>query len=184
MYNGMKTCYQWNYAGTLPTAKVDNAASNQIFFESFEEDTSATSAQQRTGLKSKAIIGSYTIPTVNLPGITGNYVLSYWAKENNAVWIYKEKLIQNYPLGNAIATDAINGFIDDVRLYPSGAMMTTYTYEPLVGITSVTDPSNVTVFYEYEVFGRLKCTRDQDKNIVKAYDYQFKAPASYKVIQP
>ena len=184
MYNGMKTCYQWNYAGTLPTAKVDNAASNQIFFESFEEDGSATSTQQRTGLKSKAVSGIYTIPTANLPGVTGNYVLSYWAKEGNAPWLYKEKVIPNYSLGSTIGTDAVNGFIDDVRLYPSGAMMTTYTYKPLVGMTSITDPSNVTVFYEYDVFGRLKCARDQDKNIMKAYDYQFKAPASYNVSQP
>lgn len=65
-------------------------------------------------------------------------------------------------------------WFDDLRLYPSDAQMTTYTYEPLVGITSVTGPDNRTTTYEYDDFGRLKCIKDNDGNILEYYDYHYK----------
>ncbi|RYE19825.1 MAG: hypothetical protein EOP51_19115 [Sphingobacteriales bacterium] len=52
--------------------------------------------------------------------------------------------------------------------------MTTYTYNSTVGITSVTDPKNTTEYYEYDSFQRLKCIKDQNGNIVKAFDYNYK----------
>lgn len=66
------------------------------------------------------------------------------------------------------------GLIDDLRLYPTTAQMISYTHDPLFGITSVTNASNKSVYYEYDDFGRLKITRDADRNIVKANSYNFK----------
>lgn len=65
-------------------------------------------------------------------------------------------------------------WFDDIRLHPSAAMMTTYTYEPLVGMTSQCDVNNRITYYEYDGFGRLNLIRDQDKNILKkiCYNYQ------------
>ena len=62
-------------------------------------------------------------------------------------------------------------WFDDLRLYPSDAQMTTYTYEPLVGMTSQSDVANHLTSYEYDGLGRLSLTRDQDGNILKMYQY-------------
>jgi YD repeat-containing protein len=51
--------------------------------------------------------------------------------------------------------------------------MNTYTYDPLIGITSKTDQSNNTTFYFYDEFGRLKTIKDNDLNIIKDFDYQY-----------
>ncbi len=56
------------------------------------------------------------------------------------------------------------------------ALVTTYTYIPLVGMTSTTDPNNFSTYYEYDNLNRLKIIKDSNKNIVKtfSYNYQFK----------
>jgi YD repeat-containing protein len=170
--NGTKISYQWDYTGTLPTAMVQNAASNTFFFESFEEALASTS-QQHTGKKSNIINGTYTVPPSRQPAGTGNYILSYWSKEGIDPWTYREMKISNYTAATVVTTDTHIGFIDDVRLYPENALMTTYTYEPLVGLTSVTDPANMTIYYEYDDFGRLILIRDLNGDIMENYDYQF-----------
>ena len=54
------------------------------------------------------------------------------------------------------------------------AIVTTYTYEPLVGMASSTDPAGVTTTYAYDGFQRLNLVRDQDNNIVKQYQYNYR----------
>jgi YD repeat-containing protein len=66
-------------------------------------------------------------------------------------------------------------WFDDIRLHPTAAMMITYTYDPLIGITSQTDPNNIIMFYEYDAFGRLKAIKDRDGNILKTMEYHYKA---------
>lgn len=53
------------------------------------------------------------------------------------------------------------------------ALVTTYTYSPLIGMTSLTDPSGRTTYYEYDGLGRLKTVKDEDGNVLKTYDYQY-----------
>lgn len=57
--------------------------------------------------------------------------------------------------------------IDELRLYPKGAQMTTYTYQPLIGITSKCDVGNHISYYEYDAFSRLHRIRDHPG----AYNY-------------
>lgn len=55
---------------------------------------------------------------------------------------------------------------------PANVMITTYTYNPMVGMTSETDPSGNTTYYEYDSFGRLKCIRDRNNCVIEEMDYQ------------
>jgi YD repeat-containing protein len=172
MPNGQVTSYVWGDQGSDLIAKVDNAKATQIFHTSFE-DTQASTSQQKTGSKSRLLNNSsFTIPVQSLPSVAGNYVLTYWIKEGSS-WQYQEKELLNYQLGNPISTEIITGYLDEVRLFPKGAMMTTFTYEPLVGTTSITDYNNRTIYFEYDDFNRLKAKKDQDGNILETYDYKF-----------
>ena len=54
------------------------------------------------------------------------------------------------------------------------ALVTTYTYKPLVGILSITDPHKVTTYYDYDTVNRLKTVKDNKSQSVKGYDYHYK----------
>jgi|GEM_PF-5457847 len=66
-----------------------------------------------------------------------------------------------------------NGEVDELRLYPRKAHMTTYCYQPKVGLISVCDANNKILYYEYDSVGRLILIRDQDRNVVKTFEYKF-----------
>lgn len=56
----------------------------------------------------------------------------------------------------------------------SSALLTTYTYSPLTGMTSTTDPNNITTYYEYDNLGRLKLIKDHNQHVVKMVEYNYK----------
>lgn len=75
---------------------------------------------------------------------------------------------QNYS-DNEIRTQLDNLRID---VTTKDALVHTYTFAPLLGMTSKTDPSGGTTYYKYD-FGRLSVVRDQFNNIVNKYDYNY-----------
>lgn len=52
--------------------------------------------------------------------------------------------------------------------------VTTYTYKPLVGMTSQTDPKKITTFFEYDSFNRLQFVKDKDEKCLQSFDYNYK----------
>ena len=53
------------------------------------------------------------------------------------------------------------------------ALIGSYTYAPLVGMTSATDAKGQTTYYEYDGFQRLVNIKDQYGNILKHTDYHY-----------
>lgn len=131
----------------------------------------------------------------------GAYVFSYWSKgsgtgngttvsiddsfpvlqrvDKNADsrgWEYHE-LTVNIPTADyfTIYPNASGNpvLIDDIRIFPVGAQMSTYTYNPLVGMTSVTDAKNETTYYEYDSLQRLMNVKDKDGNVIRHTDYHY-----------
>ncbi len=70
-----------------------------------------------------------------------------------------------------------NNFMFDINQALPNAQLTFYTYDPFIGMTSQTDPAGITTYYEYDDFGRLESIKDQNGDIVKAYDYHYMATA-------
>jgi len=56
----------------------------------------------------------------------------------------------------------------------SPCMITTYTYQPLVGVTSITDPKGDTVYYSYDGLGRLQYVKDANGKLLTDYQYHYK----------
>ncbi len=54
------------------------------------------------------------------------------------------------------------------------AQVTTFTYDPLVGVTSITDPRGQIMYYKYDEFNRLKFVKNTEGEILKEHSYNYK----------
>lgn len=63
--------------------------------------------------------------------------------------------------------------LNKIRSTLTSAMVTTYTYKPLIGVSTITDPKGVIAYYEYDSSNRLAVIKDQDLNILETYCYNY-----------
>ncbi len=82
-------------------------------------------------------------------------------------------LPETYEFLEMLSVEDIESFIEEFNNTVNFVQVTGYTYKPLVGMTSQTNPNGVTTYYEYDDFGRLKTVKDDDENILKQYDYHY-----------
>ena len=188
----------WDYKHIYPIAQVKNAVVSDVAATSFEADGnggwnigtgSVNTSTGFTGSSSYALTGTLSKSGLNTAKM---YVVSYWVTGtsnpfsvtgavsgypikgktilmNGQQWTYYEYELS----GVTTATISGGGTLDEVRLYPANAQMTTYTYSPLIGTTSQCDVGNRVTYYFYDGLGRLKYLKDQDGNIIKTFDYHY-----------
>jgi len=186
----------WDYRAVSPIAQVKGAAQTDIAYTSFEAQgtgnwTVGSSARDSvtvalTGTKSYNL----ALGNISKSGLTSatTYVVSYWTKNSSPLTI--TGTITGYPVkgftnsngwtyyehkvtGQTTITLSGTGNIDEVRLYPQSAEMTSYTYNPLTGVSSINDARAGINFFEYDGFQRLVNIKDQYGNIVKNYTYHY-----------
>lgn len=161
--DGVITSFVWGYSKNLPIAEVVGASYNQIFYTGFEDDgvVGMTHSGQRFYNGQ-----TYTIPSELQPQ-GDNLVMTYWY--NDGSW----KLQTETPYSPTLAKAGAVGY-DDVRVYPKGARMTTYTHDALVGVTSISDPNNVIRYFEYDEQNRLQKVRGVE-GVLQAYIYGYRS---------
>jgi hypothetical protein len=195
--------YVWDYNKIYPVAEVKNAVASDIAFTSFEADgtgnwTGINASNMATG---NTITGSrfynFNGSVLSKSNLNTNnaYIVSYWS--NNGMYTVSGTSASGWP--KQIKTVAINGVnwtcwehkvsgaaavsvsgsggIDELRLYPANAMMTSFSFKPLIGMTNQNDANNSILYYEYDAYGRLKLIRDLNYNIIKTFNYQYQSAA-------
>lgn len=172
-------------------------------FTSFEQDAtgnwnynenSVTLSDRLTGKRAFQLTPSNDVSimvsvaiggTQAAPPIAGNYILSYWRKGGTSMvngstpivagttsngWTYCEHRLPN---PNGVLTLSGTAMIDELRFYKQGALMESFSYDPLIGITSADNAAGQLVFYEYDAMGRLSLEKDVFGKILKKYTYQY-----------
>jgi hypothetical protein len=192
---GIPISYLWGYKQQMPIAEVKNATYSDVACTSFEDDGSSSnwtiSSASRNTDYSKTGTKSYNLSsgTISKSGLTTGktYTLSYWSRSGSVTvsgasmttktgltingWNYYEHTLTTTSTSISISGSAI--IIDELRLYPVEGQMTTYTYDPLIGVSSSTDINNITTYFIYDSFGRLKLVKDQYGKIIKQNQYHY-----------
>jgi YD repeat-containing protein len=157
-------------AGQLPTSRnasqfaADARYKTRILFNSYDAYGNPTEKQKVNDVKE-----------VYLWGYNGAYPV---AKVVGSDYATVSGLINQSMLDNANAyTDAqVRTELNKIRTWfakSSSVSVSTYTYAPLIGMTSQTDANNVSTFYQYDSFGRLVLVRDQNNKILKMMEYRY-----------
>ena len=98
----------------------------------------------------------------------------------NQVSAYVSAIIAASDADNTQGTDqseqALIGALDILRNNTalSAYQITTYTYNPLIGVTSITPPSGIREIYKYDSANRLESVKDVNGNLLKEYQYRYK----------
>jgi|GEM_PF-4340561 len=73
----------------------------------------------------------------------------------------------------SVQPSTVNGIVQELRTNLPKAQVTTYTYDPSVGMTSMTDPRGLVEHYGYDAFNRLNTVRDHQNQVAKTYCYSY-----------
>ncbi|WP_147243306.1 hypothetical protein [Chitinophaga flava] len=157
--------FVWGYGDAYPVMKADNAEASEIYYEGFENSVLPGVATDVSHQGSKSFRGTLSVNFIRPD--SKEYLLSYW-KYSGGSW---QKVVQT--LTSDSPTLRTTEPIDDITIYPKGAALSTYSYLPLVGITSENSPVNILRKYSYDKLGRLQIVRDADNRILKMLCYNY-----------
>ena len=106
---------------------------------------------------------SYTQPVAKIVGTTYSAATAF---------------VTNATLQHPSSDNDIRTQVNNIRSGLAGAkaLVTTYTWTPLFGMTSQVDPGGTITYYDYDNHGRLLDIRDQNNNIVKRFTYTLNNP--------
>jgi YD repeat-containing protein len=143
------------------TSPVDSVVQN---FTAFDGKGNLTE-QYKTG----------DVNTCYLWGYRGAYVVAKVVGSNHSTIA---GLVNASVLNNPTSDWDLQVELNKIRtgLAGTSAQVTTYTWSPGYGMTSQTDPAGITVYYDYDAFGRLQDVRDQYNHILKRYTYKMNNP--------
>lgn len=156
---------------------VDNPMENRLNYHQYDDRGNPLEVSKENGTKIAyiwAYDGKYPVAKIEHSGYTNaaNAVQAALPAGHADLDSFLNSLagIENDPTKKT----TWDNFNMNLRNALDDQMVTTYTYTPLVGVTSVTDPRGYTMYYQYDAYNRLQEVRDADDHLVTDYEYHYK----------
>lgn len=115
-----------------------------------------------------------TLPIAKIENATYCYNGNNYSQSNclEQTDVENLQLLSNQDI-DSISEENLRVALNGLRNSLTNSMVTTYTYDPLIGVTSMTDPRGQVVYYEYDEFNRLEYIKDKDGYILSKNDYRY-----------
>lgn len=141
----------------IQNSKGAGTLENRVSYNLYDEFSNPLELQQEKGTIVSYIWGyNKTYPIAKIENATNAQIATALGLSLNSV--DETKLPQINNLRNSL---------------PS-TLITTYTYLPLIGITTITDPKGDIITYSYDAFGRLQYVKDKENKILSENEYHYK----------
>ncbi len=143
---------------TVKKSAKGNALEIEGTIDQYDSKGNILQFTNKAGIVSSIIWGyNYQYPVAQITGATYTAATSHLTVTMSAL--------------QAMDGSSLRSELNNVRTGLPGLSVTTYTYKPGTGVTSITDPNNKINTYEYDGLNRLIVVKDQDGNAVKRNDY-------------
>ena len=182
--NRVKNIYESFYTNVyevkkVTTSKNNNPYEDRLQYHGYYDNGMIKEVSKQGGTHIVYIWGyNQTVPIAKIENATYTQVSSYVSNLQNLSNLDGDRTVDTIDSnGNIIKQGAEGDLREALRTLQSvlpDAMVTTFTYDPLVGVTSMTDPRGNVTYYEYDDFNRLKLAKDKDGNIVGENQYHYK----------
>lgn len=154
---------QFNWFDTnLPNfGLIDNRLSESFIIHQYDEVYNITEYSIYNGMKTCSIWGyNKSYPIAKIENASYSQIQSYEANLQS--------------LSNTGTEADLRTALNALRTSFPAAMITTYTYKPLIGVSTITDPKGDTTFYTYDELNRLKNIKDKNGNVLTENQYHYK----------
>jgi len=149
------------------TAKGANILENRIVFNQYDNLGNPLDISTENNTKKVSYIWGYnkTHPVAKIEN------MSYFAIPTSLI-----SAIQSASDANPYVESNMIMALNALQNHPSlaNAMITTYSYQPLIGVSTITDNRGYKTIYEYDSLGRLKAVKDNDGKMLSQNKYHFK----------
>lgn len=153
-------------SGLVLPKSISTAAGSQVL-----EEQSVVDLRDNKG----NILQYHDKSGVNISIIYGYNQSQPIAKIENAAYNDVSSYVSNLQsISNTGTESSMIAALNNFRNAFPNAMITTYTYLPLVGISTITDAKGNAATYSYDSFGRLEFVKDGQGNLVSQNQYYYK----------
>lgn len=160
-----------NAGNKFPSSAVSydsqNSLASEVIFNQYDSKGNLEEYTTKDGIPVSLVWGyNKTQPIAKIEGATYSQVSPYISdmvtRSDADTDSTSEQVLQN----------ALDIFRNKAELV--GFRITTYVYDPLVGMKSMTPPSGIREIYQYDKAGRLDKITDENGNVLKKYKYNYK----------
>lgn len=152
----------------IQASKGANALENRLRYVLYDEFSNPLQVQKENGLQVCYIWGyNKTQPVAKIENIAYTNIPSSLISDIHS--------ITSSPASTeAQILSALNALRTSTDVNLQKAMITTFTFKPLVGVTSVIDSKGDKMTYIYDDFNRLKEIRDKNNNLLSENEYHYR----------
>jgi hypothetical protein len=160
-----------NANSTLPTSVMVTNIANDTrtsTIDLYDDKGNAIQITSPVGIPTTIIYGYYKIsPIAKIEGATYAQVSPYIQTIIDA-----SNADAQDPSKEGLLLAALDNFRKTAAL--QNTQITTYTYDPLIGVTTTTPPDGIRTIYKYDVNNRLQKIVDMNGVTLKEYQYNYK----------
>lgn len=158
---------KWSNSNYLPDSIYKGTLANPLEIEGaitkYDKAGNILEFKGRNGVLTSIIYGYNNLfPVAKIVGASYNQA--------------KNKLSVDTAVINVYGSEELIPELNNIRTGLPNAFVTTYTYQNLVGVTSITDENSKTTSFDYDGLNRLKTVRDFENNYLKKLDYSYNQP--------